>query len=160
LKKYQAGVVILFILVACVSAAEQESIVGAWTITEAEFYEPDGERSNHNEAPLESLWIFTADGYYSRMRLTGTEPRERLTPESTVEERLESVTRVWANSGRYELSGDTLVYSSRMVANNVNTMGPQEQSTTLTVAITGDTMTVTTDYSDGAKRVLHLRRAR
>jgi hypothetical protein len=104
------------LLAVTVSSAQlqaQESIEGAWTIADTWGETAAGEKWSLGGTVQPSLFIFLG-GYYSFTAVNGSEPRPRL-PEGTTRADLtpeegEAVWRAYlSNSGRYEVSGSTLI---------------------------------------------------
>jgi len=136
------------------SAAEepvmQETLEGAWRVTEESFESPDASWTNTNPQP--SLYIF-AKQHYSIMLVPsgsdgGSQPRELFpgnepvlgSAEPTDAEKVAAYDSFIANSGTYEVSGSSLT-TRPMVAKSPNVMSGE--SLTYTYQIEGDTLQLT-----------------
>lgn len=90
---------------------------GAWIVTSRT--SPAGEV---NASPQRGLYMFTASGHYSVMYVTGAEPRPMLSGEGefgtpTDAEKVIAFDNFVANSGRYSVDGDEIVYEAFMAKN-------------------------------------------
>jgi len=114
----------------------ESPVEGAWRVTKSEV---DG---NVNESPQPALFIFTST-HYSIMIATGDEPRAQSAGEqSTDSEKVVAHDSFVANSGRYEIDGNTIKIRA-WVAKSPNYMGgwpDNEQS--LEFERDGDTLTI------------------
>ena len=102
--------------------AAAQSLVGAWTLEEAEITGGDNPRTF---ADRSGLMIFTAT-HYSQVYVTGNE-RPQLGENATDAERLAAFTPFIANGGTYTLDGSTLTLQLS-VAKNPNAMNATRTS--------------------------------
>ena len=136
------------------SAAEepvmQETLEGAWRVTEESFESPAASWTNTSPPP--SLYIF-AEQHYSIMLVPsgadgGSQPRELFpgnepvlgSAEPTDAEKVAAYDSFIAHSGTYEVSGSSLT-TRPMVAKSPNVMSGE--SLTYTYQIEGDTLQLT-----------------
>jgi len=128
----------------------QETLEGAWRVTEESFESPAA--SWTNTSPQPSLHIF-AEQHYSIMLVPsgadgGSQPRELFpgnepvlgSAEPTDAEKVAAYDSFIANSGTYEVSGSSLT-TRPMVAKSPNVMSGE--SLTYTYQIEGDTLQLT-----------------
>lgn len=124
-------------------AQGSEELAGAWIVTSWE--SSDGEV---NSEPQRGLFVFTASGNYSMMYVFGSEPRPEYTGENlTDDEKLAAYDSFVANSGRYSVDGDQIIYEAYM-AKDPNYMAAfEENATTVSFTLEGETLTLT--WMDG-----------
>ena len=110
---------------------------GAWLATS--YTDADG---NTNDKPQPALYIFTAT-HYSIMIATGDEPRVRSEGEDITDaERVVAYQSFIANTGRYEVDGNTLK-TRAFVAKSPNYMGDwPENERTVEFEVDGDQLTI------------------
>ncbi len=145
---------ILLSITACAPAAEepvmQETLEGAWRVTEESFESPAA--SWTNTSPQPSLYIF-AEQHYSIMLVPsgsdgGSQPRELFpgnepvlgSAEPTDAEKVAAYDSFIANSGTYEVSGSSLT-TRPIVAKTPNFMSGG--ALTYMYQIEGDTLRLT-----------------
>jgi len=148
MRRFVLAAFTLTVLAACQPETTQDAnpLVGAWRVTDMRTTSPDGSVTMSNPQP--GLYIFT-ETHYSMMYVPSEEPRPldagdipmlgSLNP--TDEEKVASWETFIANSGTYELSGDTLT-TRPMVAKSANLMaagGPL----TMSYEVMGDMLHVT-----------------
>ncbi len=129
---------------------QEAALQGAWVLTSV-----SDTSDNVISEPQPGLFVFTGT-HYSMMFVNGADPREQFADEAarTDAEVVAAYNSVTANSGRYEVHGDTLTRRA-YVAKNPNYMGGwPENETTVAFRIEGDTLHWT--WSDG--EVFTLRR--
>jgi len=114
----------------------ESPVEGAWRVTKSEV---DG---NVNESPQPALFIFTST-HYSIMIATGDKPRAQSAGEqSTDSEKVVAHDSFVANSGRYEIDGNTIKIRA-WVAKSPNYMGGwPDNEQTLEFERDGDTLTI------------------
>jgi hypothetical protein len=128
-------------------AQGSSELAGGWIVTS--WTSPDG---TVNDQPQKGLFLFTATGQYSMMYIRGDEPRPRYEGESqTDEEILAAYNSFTANSGRYTVDGNQLVYEAYM-AKDPNYMADfmSEEGgngVTVTFGISGGILTL--EWADG-----------
>ena len=98
-------------------AQGNSALNGAWIVTSRT--SPEGEV---NASPQRGLYLFTASGHYSIMYVTGTEPRPEFSGEDEFgtpsdAEKVVAFDNFVANSGRYSVDGDQIVYEAFMAKN-------------------------------------------
>ena len=131
------------------TAQSRPSIVGAWEFTSGQ---AGGQRG---------LLIFT-ESHYSMMFVRDTVPRARYPGDRrmTDAETVAAYNSITANSGRYRVSGDSLIVTAYM-ANDPNWMGDWPNSDeTFRVRIAGDTLTWINPGLIGLLETVTLRRVR
>jgi len=124
----------------CLAAAAQakNSLQGAWRITEQT---PAGQNAQTNHNPQPGLLIFTGK-YYSSMSVNSTQPRPEVAADQakiTPAQALATYGPFTANSGTYEVSGNTLT-THPLVAKNPAVMGG---TLTFSFKVEGNTLTLT-----------------
>ena len=114
----------------------ESPVEGAWRVTKSEV---DG---NVNESPQPALFIFTST-HYSIMIATGDEPRAQSAGEqSTDSEKVVAHDSFVANSGRYEIDGNTIKIRA-WVAKSPNYMvGWPDNEQSLEFERDGDMLTI------------------
>ena len=134
---------LVFALALCGGAANAQSkakLQGAWRVAEVKSTGPNA-RTNSNPQP--GLVLFTGK-YYSIMTVNSEQPRPD-TPADAAKATGQQLAAVWgpftANSGAYEISGDTIVVHPQ-VAKNPQVMRAGS-STTYSFKLDGKTLTVT-----------------
>ena len=132
-----------------VEAQGSQELAGGWLVTS--WTAPDG---TVNSSPQRGLFLFTATGQYSMMYVPGDEPRPRYEGETQTDaETLAAYGSIIANSGRYTVEANTIVYDA-YVAKDPNYMADwnvQERTnaTTLTYSIEDGTLTLT--WGEGSR---------
>lgn len=91
-------------------AQGSSELAGGWIVTS--WTAADG---TVNSEPQRSLFLFTETGQYSMMYVLGNEPRKTYEGESQTDaETLVSYGSFVANSGRYTVEGNTIMYEAYM----------------------------------------------
>ena len=124
---------------------QDAALQGAWVLTS--WSDTSG---NVYSEPQPGLFVFTGT-HYSIMHVNGLEPREQFADDAarTDAELVVAYRSVTANSGRYEVHGDTLTYRA-YVAKNPNYMGAwPENENTFRFRIEGDTLRGTWPIGSG-----------
>jgi hypothetical protein len=146
-----AAVVVLLVLGAWVNTQSQSpSIEGAWRVSEVVV---TGANASTNKTPQPSLYLFTKK-HYSIIAVTRTEPRKvfpaaadpgKLTDAEKMA-RFEAWDGITANSGTYEVKGNTLT-TTPVVAKNPSAM--QGRSQTREFKLEGSTLTLISKSAEG-----------
>lgn len=130
-----------------VEAQGSSELAGGWIVTS--WTSPDG---TVNDEPQRGLFLFTATGQYSIMYVLGDEPRPRYEGETqTDQETLAAYGSFVANSGRYTVQGNQLVYEAYM-AKDPNYMGDwnaAEAANGVTVEFSISDNVLTLKWGDG-----------
>jgi hypothetical protein len=118
------SLIALAVLICCgaLNAQPKTKLKGVWRVTEVR---TTGPNAGTNSNPQPGLILFT-DKYYSIMRVTSDRPRPDLPadPAKATAAELNAVYGVFtANSGTYEVSGDTMV-THPLVAQNPLALHP------------------------------------
>jgi hypothetical protein len=141
-KAMLVGVLVLAFAVSFAAQSKSGSIRGAWKLTQVTRTGPSAV-SNGNPQP--SLYLFTAK-HYSIMSVNSEQPRPSVGRGEVPQATADQLRAMWdpftANSGTYEISGDTLT-THPMVAKNPGVM-VSGNFTTYTVTIQGNTLTLVT----------------
>jgi hypothetical protein len=124
----------------CLAAAAQakNSLQGAWRVTERT---PAGQNAQTNRSPQPGLHIFTGK-YYSIMSVNSAQPRPDVPADQTKitpAQALATFGPFTANSGTYEVSGNTLT-THPLVAKVPDTM---RDTRTYSFKVDGNTLTLT-----------------
>jgi hypothetical protein len=137
----------------CLAAAAQakNSLQGAWRVTEQT---PAGQNAQTNRNPQPGLLIFTGK-YYSSMSVNSAQPRPDVPADQaqiTPAQALATYGPFTANSGTYEVSGNTLTTHPLVAKNPAAMRGPL----TYSFKVDGNTLTLTTTSgaNQGAVRKL------
>jgi hypothetical protein len=138
---------------ACLGAAAQmkNSLQGGWRVTEQT---PTGQNAQTNRNPQPGLLIFTGK-YYSVMLVNSAQPRPDVPADQaqiTPAQALATFGPFTANSGTYEVSGNTLT-THPLVAKNPAIMGG---TVTYSFKVDGDTLTLTNTSGAGQGAVRKL----
>jgi hypothetical protein len=93
-----------------VEAQVPSELVGGWIVTS--WTSADGEV---DDSPQRGLFIFAPSGHYSMMYVSGDEPRPTYEGEEPTEaEVISAYDSFIANSGRFSVNGDRLMYEAYM----------------------------------------------
>jgi hypothetical protein len=96
-------------------------------------------------ADLPGLYIFTAK-HFSRMSVLGGEPRPRFKSsnpaDATAAEKIAAYDTLFANTGTYEIAGDTITFHS-ILAKSPNSSGVAGRFAKMRFKIEGNTLTFT-----------------
>ena len=128
-------------------AQGSSELAGGWIVTS--WTSADG---TVNEQPQRGLFLFTATGQYTMMYVPGDEPRPRYEGEGqTDEEIMAAYGSCVANTGRYTVDGNQLVYEA-YVAKDPNYMADWNadegtNGTTVTFGISDGILTL--EWTDG-----------
>ncbi len=132
-----------------VEAQGPQELAGGWIVTS--WTAPDGAV---NSSPQRGLFLFTATGQYSMMYVPGSGPRPRYEGETQTDaETLAAYGSLIANSGRYTVEGNTIVYEA-FVAKDPNYMGDwniQEQGNAVTMTYGIEDGTLTLKWGEGSR---------
>lgn len=116
------------------------ALTGTWSVTERKTTGPNAQT---NSKPQPGLYIFTGN-HYSIMTVNSDKPRPAL-PQDQAKATAAELRAVWdpftANSGTYEIAGDTVTFHPA-VAKNPNVMAPGNSNVSK-FKITGKTLTLT-----------------
>jgi hypothetical protein len=123
-----------------VSASAKTKVEGAWRVTEVQ---RTGPNAGTNSKPQPGLYLFTGK-HYSIITVNSDQPRPDA-PADASKATAAELNAVWgpftANSGTYEISGDTLTIH-QMVAKNPGVMR-SGSFTTYSMKLQGNTLTLT-----------------
>ena len=134
-----------------IQAQSYDDLAGGWVVTS--WTAPDGEVV---ESPQPGLFLFTAEGQYSFMYVTGSEPRPVVGPEPSDAALAGAFRTIIANSGRYRLNGDEIAYEA-FVAKSPDYMADWDPENggnlqTLKRSIAGSVLTL--EWPNGRKATL------
>jgi hypothetical protein len=140
MKKTFLAVLVAALSCLAVSAQAKTKLEGAWRVTEVT---RTGPNAGTNSNPQPGLYVF-AGKHYSIVTVNSDKPRPDL-PADASKATAAELNAVWgpftANSGTYEISGDTLT-THAMVAKNPGVMR-SGSSATYSIKVQGNTMTIT-----------------
>lgn len=140
-----ASVVTGVLFAAATLQSQSASLAGAWRITEVR---TTGTSGTTNRTPQPGMFLFTSK-HYAIVRDASEKPRGRFKDLShiTAQEAYDLWYPVQAQSGSYEVRGDTLVTHIIAAKNPENTTG--KVSDTYKVKVSGNTLTITTASDTG-----------
>ena len=126
--------------IACSGQSKPTPLTGAWRVTEIAKTGPD---ASTNSNPQPGLYLFTGK-HYSMVIVHGTQPRPDLNTNNTKATAAE-LTAAWssftANSGTYEISGQTLSFHP-IVAKTPSVMRPSNSGLVYTFKLENKTLTL------------------
>ena len=130
-------------------AQGSQELAGGWIVTS--WTAPDG---TANSSPQRGLFLFTATGQYSMMYVPGDEPRSRYEGETQTDaETLAAYGSFIANTGRYTVEGNTIIYEA-YVAKDPNYMADwnaQEAGNAVTMTYSLEDGTLTLTWGEGSR---------